>query len=63
MEVCGIQEKDIKGNDTNCNFFSCDDYFWFTNKSYNPISMKNNYNITLLQQQMFLFNKNYFSIH
>ena len=62
MEVCGIQEKDIKGNDTNCNFFSCDDYFWFTNKSYNPISMKNNYNITLLQQQMFLFNKNYFCL-
>ena len=56
LEIAGINEKDIKGNDINCSIFPCYDYFWFTNKSCNSIQMSNNFNFTLLQQQKFFLN-------
>jgi hypothetical protein len=61
MNVFGIKEKNIKGNNNipelNFRFYQL---FWFSNKSIVPIPFVNNYNFILFQQQNMIFNQNLF---
>ena len=61
MNVFGIKEKNIKGNNNipelNFRFYQL---FWFSNKSIVPIPFVNNYYFILFQQQNMIFNQNLF---
>ena len=60
MNVFGIKEKNIKGNNIPELNFPIYQFFWFSNKSIVPIPFVNNYNFILFQQQNMIFNQNLF---